>query len=150
MDDAPQDEVWQFFPNDSISSSLLATVPRKVVRWLRELEGRYDVKLLVDDVEGSLSFEGRDIKLCIGPEVSTLVYDDGHEQVQLWWDGHWDDPQNLRVSDLVLVEASNNLNDFIEFEYKFYDPLTFLQEELEQKAPTPKMPKYDFGNQNEE
>lgn len=129
------DELNEYYADDQLSEKLLKSIPVKVLEWLRTMEKRYNVTLLHQG-NSAIDYDGQRIRLSVigfsTGASGTLTFGDDCEPdfVKFWWDENFD---NLRTSDLALVNAARDLEVFVEAEKKFYDELTLLERELDYK-----------------
>lgn len=133
-----------FYPWDTFSKELAATIPRKVAQWLQNMEqeptGKYGHLHWDFDIDGG-----------------TLLYGDFDNEcgllIQLWWSSKIPgQPENVGCSDARFENLAANLEFFTALEHAIYAELDKLQAEYARmpKAPSKPLPDPTLSNENTE
>lgn len=133
-----------FYPKDTFSKELAATIPRKVAQWLQNMEqeptGEYGNLKWDFDVDGG-----------------NLVYGDFENEcgllIELWWTSAIPgQPENVGCSDSRFDNLATNLEFFTALEHAIYAELDKLQAEYARmpKAPSKPLPNVTLSNEQSE
>lgn len=107
-------------PEDSLSATLLQSIPRKVNAWLERLQfpvlgaGNYEC----------LHWDFRE------DAGSVLIDDESEDFIQIWWTGPLNNIQHVYGSDDRFLDLSNNLQFLVGIENRFYDILQKLENDV--------------------
>ena len=113
-----------YYPQDSLSTELLKSIPKKVFVWLENL----GVDLTEPGQDGWLRWTFDEAN-----NNGTIIYYDPiiDDLTQIWFDGSALDPTAICGSDERFTDIQSNLTFFAEVERKIYAELELMQEEYD-------------------